>query len=269
MTTSKFFAGLLSLAAPRGGARMQRRRRRRLRDGVGVLLQYAAAICQIAVNPCGLSMDTCTTYQTGQCTAMNTAAITGTHRVFTPGNIGDCINKLKSAYGSTNPISSSTQASIDLACQYVWQGPGKTGTSRRLLHDAVRLHRIDQRIDHLRRELSRLRDEEHGLGEPSRARDRGRLRTNFYCAAERQTSQSARPRGPAPRRRPAPRPLRHQLALRERHLHAARRGGRQLHADSDCASAGYCDRFGGSPPAATRGSRSPTARPPACASGRG
>ena len=36
--------------------------------------------------------------------------------------MGDCIGKLKSAYGSTNPITPSTQASIDLACNYVFQG---------------------------------------------------------------------------------------------------------------------------------------------------
>src|SRR5579862_3526933 len=71
-------------------------------------MQYAAAICQIASTPCGLSMDTCTTYQTGQCTALQNAATTGTKRIFTPGNTGDCISKLKAAYSSTNPISAST-----------------------------------------------------------------------------------------------------------------------------------------------------------------
>lgn len=130
MTTSKFFrAGLLpllvsvaALGCSSGGG------------GGGSTVSdfcknYAAAICQIAVNPCGLDMDTCLTYQTGQCTALQNRATTNTKRIFTSGNTGDCINKLKAAYGSTNPISASMQDSIETACEYVFQGPGKTGTS--------------------------------------------------------------------------------------------------------------------------------------------
>jgi hypothetical protein len=81
--------------------------------------QYAAAVCQIN---CGPPMASCVTYQTGVCQTMAADATVGGKRIFNSSNMGDCINKLKSAYGSTNPITPSTQASIDLACNYVFQG---------------------------------------------------------------------------------------------------------------------------------------------------
>jgi hypothetical protein len=81
--------------------------------------QYADAVCQIN---CGPPMTTCVTYQEGICQTMATQATAGGKRFFTTGNMGDCINKIKSAFGSTNPITPSTQASIDLACNYVFQG---------------------------------------------------------------------------------------------------------------------------------------------------
>jgi hypothetical protein len=81
--------------------------------------QYADAVCQIN---CGPPMTTCVTYQEGVCQTMANQAIAGGKRFFTSGNMGDCINKIKSAFGSTNPITPSTQASIDLACNYVFQG---------------------------------------------------------------------------------------------------------------------------------------------------
>jgi hypothetical protein len=90
--------------------------------------QYAAAVCQIAAN-CGVPMATCTTHQESVCQAMAASATAGGLRVFTPGNVNDCIGKVKAAYGSTNPITPSTMASIDLACQYVFQGKGVQLTS--------------------------------------------------------------------------------------------------------------------------------------------
>jgi hypothetical protein len=90
--------------------------------------QYAAAICQISTN-CGVPLATCTSHQESVCEATAASATSDGMRVFTPGNVGDCIGKLKAAYGSTNPITPSTMASIDLACNYVFQGKGVQLTS--------------------------------------------------------------------------------------------------------------------------------------------
>ncbi|HSY41510.1 MAG TPA: hypothetical protein VLA79_18355 [Polyangia bacterium] len=81
--------------------------------------QYADAVCQIN---CGPPMTTCVTYQTGVCNTLKDQALAGGKRFFTASNMGDCISKIKAAYSSTNPITPSTQASIDLACNYVFQG---------------------------------------------------------------------------------------------------------------------------------------------------
>jgi hypothetical protein len=56
-------------------------------------------------------------------------AMAGGTRFFTPGNVNDCIGKVHAAYGSTNPITPATMASIDLACNYVFQGKGVQLTS--------------------------------------------------------------------------------------------------------------------------------------------
>ncbi|HTB56666.1 MAG TPA: hypothetical protein VLC06_02280 [Polyangia bacterium] len=81
--------------------------------------QYAAAVCQIN---CGPPLATCTTYQEGVCQTMAAQATADGKRIFNTNNMGDCINKIKAAFSSTNPITPSTQASIDLACNYVFQG---------------------------------------------------------------------------------------------------------------------------------------------------
>jgi hypothetical protein len=90
--------------------------------------EYATAVCQIATN-CGVPLATCTAHQESVCTAMAASATADGMRVFTPGNVGDCINKLNAAYGSTSPITPSTMASIELACNYVFQGKGVQLTS--------------------------------------------------------------------------------------------------------------------------------------------
>jgi hypothetical protein len=81
--------------------------------------QYADAVCQIN---CGPPMTTCVTFQEGVCQTLATQATAGGKRFFTAANMNDCISKIKAAFGSTNPITPSTQASIDLACNYVFQG---------------------------------------------------------------------------------------------------------------------------------------------------
>jgi hypothetical protein len=87
--------------------------------------QYADAVCQIAVG-CGVTMDTCTANQLQVCEAKATTATAApSKRVFTAANVGNCIGKVKSAYSGTSPvITPAVQAGIDLACGYVFQGPG-------------------------------------------------------------------------------------------------------------------------------------------------
>ena len=81
--------------------------------------QYADAVCQIN---CGPPMTTCVTFQEGLCHTFQAQATAGGKRIFNASNMGDCIGKIKAAFSSTNPITPSTQASIDLACNYVFQG---------------------------------------------------------------------------------------------------------------------------------------------------
>ena len=85
--------------------------------------QYAKAVCGIS-SACAITTASCELYQTGQCMTMATAAVAGGKRVFAPGNMNNCLNKVKAAYNG-NTIAPKTQADIDLACGYVFQGTGK------------------------------------------------------------------------------------------------------------------------------------------------
>jgi hypothetical protein len=210
--------------------------------------QYADAYCQIAVNPCGLSMDTCTTYQTGQCMTMATTATTGTKRIFTPGNTGDCINKIKAAYGSTNPISSSTQASINLACQYVFQGPGKTGTnpdSCTTQFDCAGSTNGSIICD-ANYHVCAAKNVVSGTNPCMNTGDV--CSTNFYCAPNSQsllnctaegTSQTGSPCTSAPCDS-------NSRCMSGTCMPLAQPGG-SCNVDSDCMSGGYCDHYGSAP----------------------
>jgi hypothetical protein len=85
--------------------------------------QYAAAICQVAAT-CGASTASCEAYQQAQCLTMAGQATSGGAglRHYTSQNVPDCISRLKAAYGGAAPVTPSTMASINLACQYVYQG---------------------------------------------------------------------------------------------------------------------------------------------------
>lgn len=85
--------------------------------------EYAAAICEVAAT-CGASTASCQAYQQGQCMTMAEQAISGGAglRRYAAQNTPKCINQLKAAYGSSAPITPATLASIDRACQYVFQG---------------------------------------------------------------------------------------------------------------------------------------------------
>ena len=65
------------------------------------------------------------------------------------GNTGDCLNKVNSAYGATNPLlTTQNMADISLACSYVFQGKGALNIdSCTTQFDCA----DDERHDHLRR----------------------------------------------------------------------------------------------------------------------
>jgi hypothetical protein len=83
--------------------------------------QRADAECQVA-SRCGatLTKDACTTQRTTVC--LNWAGSIASPRVFTTGNIANCVNMAKSVYGKTSPITPTDLANLDDACNYVFQG---------------------------------------------------------------------------------------------------------------------------------------------------
>jgi hypothetical protein len=90
----------------------------------------AEAECQVVGRCATVTMDACVAQRSSVCMTFATQAQAGGIRVFTPGNMGDCINRTRAAYGSSNPITPSTLAEIERACNYVFQG------SKMMLSDA-------------------------------------------------------------------------------------------------------------------------------------
>jgi hypothetical protein len=85
-------------------------------------MQYANDLCLISAS-CAITQATCVSYQAQRCNAYAATATAGGVRVFTPGNVNNCLNKVKSAYGNGTTVVSPTQMTdIDRACNYVWQG---------------------------------------------------------------------------------------------------------------------------------------------------
>jgi hypothetical protein len=82
------------------------------------------------VNCAPIAMADCVAFRKGLCLDAATAATASGTRVFTPANQADCLNRTKSAYSSTAPITPATMAQIDRACNYVFQG------NKQLLSDA-------------------------------------------------------------------------------------------------------------------------------------
>ena len=189
--------------------------------------QYAAAVCQIN---CGPPMASCVTYQTGVCQTLAAQATAGGKRIFNSSNMGDCISKLKAAYGSTNPITPSTQASIDLACNYVFQGKLALLTSTDVCttqFDCAGTTNGSIICDPAQHLCATQLPKSVG----QQCSDVGAVcATNSYCATSRGRLGL---HGVRDQRRSfrlqRDRPLRQQLALLERHLHAAGRVPRNLH----------------------------------------
>ncbi|HEY7376930.1 MAG TPA: hypothetical protein VIF57_32525 [Polyangia bacterium] len=84
--------------------------------------QKADAECQVT-DRCVSDKTMCKTQRTAVCTAFASAAKASGTRTFVAGNVGDCINKTKSAYGKST-ITPADMASMDEACNYVFQGKG-------------------------------------------------------------------------------------------------------------------------------------------------
>jgi hypothetical protein len=83
--------------------------------------QLAEAECQVS-DRCFVDEDDCQTERKALCMTAATAAKVGGPRVFTPGNMGACINKAKSIYGQTGPITPmQMNETLDL-CNWVFQG---------------------------------------------------------------------------------------------------------------------------------------------------
>ncbi len=87
--------------------------------------QYATAVCGISA-ACAITTASCEAYQATQCNAAAATAVGGGKRVFQPGNMNNCLNKVKAAYNGTTHHHAEDMADIDLACGYVFQGTGKT-----------------------------------------------------------------------------------------------------------------------------------------------
>jgi hypothetical protein len=82
------------------------------------------------VNCAPITTDQCVAHRKQLCLDFATGVTAGGTRVFTPANQSDCLNRTKSAYSGTAPITPATMAQIDRACNYVFQG------NKQLLSDA-------------------------------------------------------------------------------------------------------------------------------------
>jgi len=86
-------------------------------------MQKAEAECQVTER-CASDKAACLTERQGVCAQFSAEAKVSGKRVFTPGNVGACINKTKSVYAKTSPITPQDMTDMDEACNYVFQGTG-------------------------------------------------------------------------------------------------------------------------------------------------
>jgi Dickkopf-like protein len=89
--------------------------------------QKAGAECQPAlIGACASgTTDECVTAREAACMQFAEAALSDPNRVLNQNNIGNCISKTKAAFSTGATIPFSTLTSIDLACNYVFQGSAK------------------------------------------------------------------------------------------------------------------------------------------------
>ena len=86
--------------------------------------QKADAECQVS-DRCVTDKDACKTDRMAVCTAFVSDAKASGTRFFTEGNVGNCINKTKSVFAKTAPITPTDMADVNDACSYVFQGKAK------------------------------------------------------------------------------------------------------------------------------------------------
>jgi hypothetical protein len=209
--------------------------------------QYADAVCQVTSTTCvGISMANCATYQESVCTTLANQAMADGKRIFAPGNVGDCINKVKAAFGSTAPITPTTQASIDLACNYFFQGKGVQLTDSCTTQFDCAGTTNGTIVCDAAQKLCATSMTVQGTKQCGEVGDV--CATNFYCAtsaANVSICTAEGTSGAASDCTTAPCDSNSRCASGTcMPLVAA---GGSCTADSDCASAGYCDRFGSSP----------------------
>jgi hypothetical protein len=207
--------------------------------------QYADAVCQVTTTSCvSVPLASCTANQEAVCTSLANQAMADGLRKFAPANVGDCIGKVKAAFSSNNPITAATQATIDLACNYVFQGKGVQLTDTCISQFDCAGTTNGTIICDAAQKLCATAMTVAGTKQCSDVGDV--CATNFYCTTAtvpvctaEGTSAAASDCTTAPcdsASRCAGGTCMPLVAA-----------GGACAADSDCASGGYCDRFGTSP----------------------
>jgi len=90
-------------------------------------MRKAEAECQVTER-CVSDKTMCLAERMTMCTQFATAAKASNKRVFTPGNVNACIDKTKSVYAKTAPITPQELADMNDLCNYVFQGDGEVLT---------------------------------------------------------------------------------------------------------------------------------------------
>jgi hypothetical protein len=86
--------------------------------------QKAEAECQVS-DRCVTDKDACKADRMTVCTMFVADAKASGTRFFTEGNVSNCINKTKSVYAKTAPITPTDMNDVSDACNYVFQGKAK------------------------------------------------------------------------------------------------------------------------------------------------
>jgi hypothetical protein len=86
--------------------------------------QKAEAECQVTAQ-CLTDATACKSQRVAACMAFATQSKASGKRVFVPGNVGTCVNKTRSYYAKTTPITVADMTDMAEACNYVYQGDGE------------------------------------------------------------------------------------------------------------------------------------------------
>ena len=86
--------------------------------------QKAEAEC-VVTDRCVTTKTDCQADRMAACMQFVGAAKANQKRLFVAGNVGNCVNKARSVYSKTAPITPTELADLDDVCNYVFQGKGK------------------------------------------------------------------------------------------------------------------------------------------------